>query len=51
MIGYDPDFDYRYDPQQVTPVGFCVFCGKELYSLRSEACDRCLFDMEVDMDD
>lgn len=50
MIGYNPDCDYLYDPQQVRPIGFCVCCGRELYALRTETCDRCLFDIEIEVD-
>lgn len=50
MIGYDPDFDYLYDPQQAPAVCRCVCCGREIYSLPSETCDRCLFDMELEDD-
>lgn len=48
MIGFNADFDYLFDAQQAQPVGFCVCCGRELYSIRSDTCDRCLFDMELE---
>lgn len=47
-IGVNADFDYLFDAQQARPVGFCSCCGRELYSLRSETCDRCLFDIELE---
>lgn len=47
-IGINADFDYLFDCQQDRPVGKCVCCGRELYSILSETCDRCLFDMEED---
>ena len=50
MIGINPDFDYLYDPQQARPVGFCSVCGREIYRLFQETCDRCLSDMEDDDD-
>lgn len=41
MIGYDPSYDYLYDPQQARPVGFCVCCGREIYRRGKELCERC----------
>jgi hypothetical protein len=46
MIGFDPDFDYLYDPQQMPPVGFCVCCGREIYVMFRETCERCQADTE-----
>lgn len=40
-IGYNPDYDYLYDPQQEPPVGFCVCCGKEIYARGKDLCERC----------
>lgn len=45
-VGFNPDFDYLMDPQQAQPVRFCSCCGREIYSLFQETCDRCLFGME-----
>lgn len=49
-VGINPDFDYLFDPQQARPTGFCSVCGRELYGLLQETCDRCLRDMEDDDD-
>lgn len=46
IIGYDPDQDYRYDPQQAKPKGWCPMCGGEIYG-NSELCQRCLDEMEA----
>lgn len=46
IIGYDPDQDYRYDPQQAKPAGWCHMCGGEIYG-NSELCQRCLDEMEA----
>ena len=51
MIGYNPDFDYLYDPQQNRPTGKCVCCGREIYTLFSDTCPICLMDIEVEEDD
>ena len=50
LIGYDPDFDYLYDPQQKRPACMCCVCGREIYRQFQETCDRCLMDMEEDED-
>ena len=47
-VGVNADFDYLLDPQQKRPMGFCVCCGREIYSLFVDTCDRCLFDVEVE---
>lgn len=41
MIGYDPDFDYLYDPQQTKPVCFCVNCRREIYARERDLCEHC----------
>ena len=41
MIGYNPDYDYLYDPQQARPVCFCVNCGREIYAEGKDRCDDC----------
>lgn len=41
MIGYDPDYDFLYDPQQAAPRGFCPCCGKEIYEYGKDLCRRC----------
>lgn len=46
IIGYDPDQDYRYDPQQAKSKGWCPMCGGEIYG-NSELCQRCLDEMEA----
>ena len=48
MIGYDPDYDYLYDPQQAKPFCRCSCCGGEIYRPMQETCDRCLMDMEME---
>lgn len=50
MIGIDPNFDYLYDPQQARPTGFCQCCGREIYGMFRDTCDRCLTDTEGDDD-
>ena len=50
MIGYDPDKDYLLDPQQERPVCRCCICGREIYRLLRETCDRCMMDMEEDIE-
>lgn len=50
-IGVNPDFDYLLDPQQKKPVAFCPCCGREIYRLFQETCDRCLMDTEEDNGD
>ena len=50
MIGINPDSDYLYDPQQARVVCRCVCCGREIYSISTEICESCLFDMELEVD-
>ena len=50
MIGFDPDFDYLYDLQQARVMCRCVCCGREIYSISTEICDRCRMDMELVVD-
>ena len=50
MIGYNPDSDYLTDPQQARVVYRCMCCKREIYSLFTEICERCLFDMELEDD-
>lgn len=49
-IGINPNYDHLFDPQQARVVGRCIYCGRELYSMFSDTCDRCLFDMELEED-
>ena len=49
QVGINPVFDYLYDPQQVRPVGFCTCCGRELYSFRSETCEHCQMDVDMEV--
>ena len=50
MIGYDPNYDFLYDPQQAKPAGWCPCCGEEIYRPTQHMCDRCLklFEKEDD---
>lgn len=50
LIGIDPDADHLYDEQQRRPVGFCACCLAELYSRRSDLCDRCRERLEGEED-
>ena len=50
MIGINPDVDYLYDPQQARVVCFCVCCGRVIYSMSTEICDKCRMDMELVVD-
>lgn len=53
-IGFNPDFDYLLDPQQIQPTGFCERCGGEIYGdyRRNEhdaaLCDCCWSDLYID---
>jgi hypothetical protein len=49
LIGFDPEKDYLFDPQQQKPFGICCICGREIYRPFQETCDRCLMDMEEDI--
>lgn len=49
MIGFDPDLDYLFDPQQTEPIGFCPVCGREIYPGNdSGLCRRCLGEADYD---
>lgn len=50
LIRYDLDYEFLYDPQQRPPVCMCCICGREIYRMFQETCDRCLMDMEEDED-
>ena len=50
MIGYDPDYDFLYDPQQSREFSRCSCCGREIYRPMQETCDRCIMDMETEDD-
>lgn len=41
MIGYDPDMDYLYDPQQAPVTGFCERCRREVYRRGERLCSVC----------
>ena len=45
IIGIDPDQDYRYDPQQAKPAGWCPMCGGEICG-DTELCRRCQEEMD-----
>ena len=39
-IGYNPDYDFLYDPQQAPSYGWCE-CGKEIYIRGQVLCYDC----------
>lgn len=41
MIGFDPDMDYLYDPQQSKPAGWCEKCRREVWTPGETRCIRC----------
>lgn len=41
MIGYNPDFDFLYDPQQRIPAGRCSRCGAEIWEEGKDLCAKC----------
>lgn len=49
MIGYNPDYDYLYDPQQTGEEGICECCGRQISGPGRSRCRRCEdFDAEVE---
>ena len=47
IIGYDPNYDYLFDPQQAKPKGWCPVCGGEICG-DAELCWKCQEEMEYD---
>lgn len=41
MIGFDPDCDHYYDPQQQKPRGWCPICRREIWSDGMDFCTAC----------
>jgi hypothetical protein len=39
-VGYNPDYDFLYDPQQDPSYGFCE-CGNEIYARGERLCYDC----------
>lgn len=39
--GYDPDYDFLYDPQQAPSYGWCEVCGMEVYAKGEPFCYDC----------
>lgn len=41
VIGYNPDYDYLYDPQQGGKEGFCECCGRQISGAGRSLCRKC----------
>lgn len=41
LIGYDPDCDFYYDPQQAKTQCLCLVCRREIYTPGRDVHEEC----------